>query len=92
MLNGDNDNVDKLVHGYNQAFMITLDPHEPATVKTCIIWYKKSLVGSLCLFVKQQAQHWKECRCWRKSGLEADHQLYMEAQQCVTDIIKKNRK
>jgi len=84
------DDVNELVHGYNNACMSVLDAHAPLTVKTHIIRHKPAW---FTITVRDARRARRKCeRRWRKSRSEADRQAYIESQRTVVDIICKEKK
>ena len=67
-----------------------LDVHAPASVKTRTIRHKPAWFTKSVRDARRIRRRYE--RRWRKSGLEADRQRYMEAHRNVTDTISKEKK
>ena len=89
-LNANADDANVVTEGYENAITATLDIYAPATKRSCTNrarqpWYNSDI------HVARRAR----CKCekrWRKTRLEADHQLYLEELQRVNTMIDNAKK
>ena len=89
-LNANADDANVVTEGYENAITATLDIYAPATKRSCTNrarqpWYNSDI------HVARRARRKCEKR-WRKTRLEADHQLYLEELQRVNTMIDNAKK
>ena len=84
------DDADKITKCYINAVTHTLDRHASSTERTCSNrarqpWYNSEIHSERRVRRKLEKK-------WRKTGLEVDHQCYVEQNKTVNSMIEESKK
>ncbi|XP_072050162.1 uncharacterized protein [Amphiura filiformis] len=82
-------NVNDLVKGYNNACLNVLDTHAPVKSKPRSVRYKPKWYNDNVIKARRERRRYE--RRWRKTGLDADYQIYIDAKSTAADVIVREK-
>ncbi|XP_072046343.1 uncharacterized protein [Amphiura filiformis] len=84
-------NVNDLVKGYNNTCLNVLDTHAPVKSKPRSVRFKPKWYNDDVIKARREIERRRYERRWRKTGLDADYQIYIVAKSTAADVIVREK-